>query len=163
MATKAPKSSTKKAAKTAAKTGEFAKLLDSAVPIKLAPGEVIEANVVTKSKNELWVDIKGLATGYVPSREIGDQRALAKLEVGDAVYGSVVASENDDGYVILSIRRAMRDRSWKDLEARFDAKEVLKATVTDANTGGLLLEVDGIRGFMPVSQLAPENYPRVSG
>ncbi|HEY8109035.1 MAG TPA: S1 RNA-binding domain-containing protein [Patescibacteria group bacterium] len=159
------KTATKKVApkKASAKTGEFAKLLDSAAPIKLAPGEVVEANVVTKSKSELWVDIKGLATGYVPSREIGDQRTLAGLEVGDVVHGSVVASENDDGYVILSIRRAMRDRSWKDLEARFDAKEVFDATVIDANTGGLLLEVDGIRGFMPVSQLAPENYPRVSG
>ncbi|MEX1113582.1 MAG: S1 RNA-binding domain-containing protein [Patescibacteria group bacterium] len=141
----------------------FATLLENAAPIRLAPGEVIEANVVTKSKSELWVDIKGLATGYVPAREIGDQRTLTKLAVGDTVYASVLTLENDDGYVILSIRRAQRDRTWTDLEARLDAKEAFEATVTDANTGGLLLDVDGIRGFLPVSQLVPEHYPRVSG
>ncbi len=145
------------------KKESFASLLENAAPIRLAPGEVIEANVVTKSKNELWVDIKGLATGYVPAREIGDQRSLAKLAVGDTVYASVVALENDEGYVILSIRRAQRDRTWTDLEARFEGKEAFEATVADANTGGLLLDAGGIRGFLPVSQLAPEHYPRVSG
>ncbi|MSU75914.1 S1 RNA-binding domain-containing protein [Patescibacteria group bacterium] len=141
----------------------FAKLLDAAEPPVLQVGEVLDATIIAKSKNEIWVDLGGVATGYVPAREIGDGRSFDSLKEGDAIHASVVNRENDDGYVVLSIKRAARDRTWVDLAALFETKDSFPAKVLEANTGGLLMDVSGVRGFLPVSQLAPEHYPRVSG
>lgn len=146
------------------KTGSFASLLDSAEPVSVHAGEVIEATVITKSKSELWVDIAGRSTGYIPANEIGESnRLIHDINVGDKVYASVIVPENDEGYTILSIKRAARDRVWLDLASQFESKDSLEAVVVEANAGGLLLDAGGVRGFLPVSQLAPEHYPRVAG
>jgi small subunit ribosomal protein S1 len=158
-----PKPSSKTAKTPPAKPSGFAKLIEDAAPLELTPGEVVEATVIAKSKTELWTDLQGLATGYVPAREVGDGRLLDSLKVGDSIHASVVSRENEDGYVILSIRRAVRDRAWVDLAARLESKQSFPAKVVEANTGGLLMDVGGLRGFLPVSQLAPEHYPRVAG
>lgn len=143
---------------------QFAKLLDAAEPITLTPGEVVDATVVTKSKSELWVDVGGLVTGFIPAREVAESgKAIHSINVGDTVPASVVVPENDEGYVILSMKRAARDQVWGTLEKQFADKDAFQAKVLEANAGGLLLDAGGVRGFMPVSQLAPENYPRVSG
>lgn len=153
------KSSTSTSAATS-----FAQLLENAEPVRVHVGEVIEATVITKSKSELWVDIAGLATGYVPAPEVGESgSAIHDINVGDAIYASVLVAENDEGYTIMSIKRAARDRVWVDLAKKLETKEVVHAKVTEANAGGLLLDVDGLKGFLPVSQLAPEHYPRVAG
>lgn len=153
-----------KSKKVTTPAGTFAKLLESAAPLKLSAGEVIEAKVIAKSKSELWVDIGGMATGFIPAREIGESgRVIHDIAVGDAITASVVLPENDEGYAILSIKRAVRDKVWVDLQAKFESKDSFPARVVEANAGGLLADVSGVRGFLPVSQLAPEHYPRVAG
>lgn len=143
-------------------TSDFGSLLADAEPLTLRPGEVIESSVIAKSKSELWVDVAGFATGFIPSAEIGDQK-LSEVAVGDTIHASVVSPENDEGYVVLSIKRAARDRIWVELTEKFQTKESFQGKAVEANTGGLLVDVGGIRGFLPVSQLAPEHYPRVAG
>jgi small subunit ribosomal protein S1 len=71
--------------------------------------------------------------------------------------------ESDEGYAILSLKKVAKEKGWEALQERFESGEVFALTAFDANKGGLLVEVDGIRGFLPVSQLSAENYPRVSG
>lgn len=141
----------------------FAKLLESSEPPNLVPGEVVDGTIIAKSKTELWADLGGMATGFVPSREIGDHRSFADLKEGDTLHASVVSRENEDGYVILSIKRAARDQTWVELLKKFETKDSFPAKVLEANTGGLLMDAGGLRGFLPVSQLAPEHYPRVAG
>lgn len=149
---------------TPAKASQFAKLLDQAEPVRLQAGEVIEATVITKSKSELWVDVGGLVTGFIPAREVGESgKVIHDIQVGDTVPASVVVPENDEGYAILSMKRAARDKVWTVLEKHFADKDSFKARVVEANVGGLLLDAGGVRGFLPVSQLAPEHYPRVAG
>lgn len=148
----------------ASKGTAFAKLLETSEPLNLAAGELVDGSIIAKSKSELWIDLAGFATGYIPAREIGEGSDVVHgAKIGDVITASVVASENDEGYVILSIKRAQRDRTWVDLAKRFETKESFPARVVEANTGGLLIDVGGLRGFLPVSQLAPEHYPRVSG
>lgn len=150
--------------KSSASSTSFADLLSQTAPVNVHAGEVIEATVITKSKSELWVDIAGLSTGYIPAQEVGERAAVIHdITVGDRIYASVLVPENDEGYTILSIKRAARDRIWVDLAAKHETKESLEAKVTEANAGGLLLSVEGVKGFLPVSQLAPEHYPRVAG
>lgn len=151
-------------ADSAPKQSEFAKLLDQAAPTRLRAGEVIDAVVVTKSKSELWVDVGGLVTGFIPAREVGESnKIIHDIKVGDTIPASVVTPENDEGYAILSMKRAARDRVWTVLEKQHASGDTLQARVVEANVGGLLLDAGGVRGFLPVSQLAPEHYPRVAG
>src|SRR5674476_1633340 len=69
----------------------------------------------------------------------------------------------EEGHALLSMKRAVKDRGWDEVQRLFDAQEIVEITAYDANRGGLLVELEGIRGFLPVSQLAAGHYPRVSG
>ncbi len=144
-------------------TNEFAKLLDAAQPVRLTAGEVVDVTVISKGRSELWVDIAGYITGCIPSAEIGEGGVLPEVKEGDTIAASIIVPENDDGYAILSIKRAARDQVWVELQQKFSSHESFPARVVEANTGGLLIDAGGVRGFLPVSQLAPEHYPRVSG
>lgn len=132
----------------------------SSVEIKqLQPADVVEGTITAVKKHEVWVDLGPNGIGVVMRREIGGQ----KLEIGQKVTVSVVEPELDEGHALLSMRRAVKDRGWDELQRIFEDQEIIDVMPYDANRGGLLIEVEGIRGFLPVSQLAAGNYPRVSG
>ena len=80
---------------------------------------------------------------------------------GDEVTASVVEVELDNGYSLLSMRKAARDRGWDEVATKLESGEIVTVTPYDANRGGLLAEYEGVRGFLPVSQLSAEHYPRV--
>jgi small subunit ribosomal protein S1 len=126
----------------------------------LETGDVIEGTVASVKKHEVWLDLGARGSGIVVRREIGHGQ---KLEVGQSVTVSVVDPELDEGYALLSMKRAAKDRGWDELQRGFEAQEIIEITPYDANRGGLLVELEGIRGFLPVSQLAAGHYPRVSG
>ena len=126
----------------------------------LNAGDVVEGTITSIKKHEVWVDLGARGTGVVLRREIGYGQ---KLEEGQTVTVSVIDPELDEGHALLSMRRAAKDRGWEELERVFAAGETIEIQPYDANRGGLLVELEGIRGFLPVSQLAAGHYPRVSG
>ncbi len=127
---------------------------------QLEPGDVVEGTVTSLKKHELWVDLGARGVGVVMRREIGHGQPI---EVGQNITVSVIDPEMDEGYALLSMKRAAKDRGWDELQRIFEAAEVIEIVPYDANRGGLLVELEGIRGFLPVSQLAAGHYPRVSG
>jgi small subunit ribosomal protein S1 len=127
---------------------------------ELKAGDVIEGTITTVHKHEVWVDLGAQGVGVVMRREIGHGQ---KLEPGETVVISVVDPELDEGHALLSMKRAAKDRGWDELQRLFDDQEIIEVSPYDANRGGLLVELEGIRGFLPVSQLAADHYPRVSG
>lgn len=127
---------------------------------QLTSGDAVEGKILSVRKHELWVDLGPYGVGLVPRREIGAMRALKE---GDSVTASVVDPELEDGYALLSLRKAAKDRGWDEVKRIFDEGETIEVVAYDANRGGLLVELEGIRGFMPVSQLSAEHYPRVAG
>jgi small subunit ribosomal protein S1 len=127
---------------------------------QLQTGDVIEATVTSVKKHEVWLDLGANGVGVVMRREIGHGQVL---EEGQKVTVSVVDPEMDEGYALLSMKRAVKDRGWDELQRMFEAQEIVEVQAYDANRGGLLVELEGIRGFLPVSQLAAGHYPRVSG
>lgn len=135
-------------------------LLASSDVKQLETGDVVEGIISTLRKHELWVDLGARGVGIVMRREIGHGQPL---EIGQKVTVSVIDPELDEGYALLSMRRAIKDRGWDELKRVFDEQEVVEISPYDANRGGLLVELEGIRGFLPVSQLAAGHYPRVSG
>lgn len=127
---------------------------------QLKSGEVIEGTITSVKKHEVWVDLGPNGIGVIMRRELGHGQVL---EQGQSVVTSVVEPELEEGYALLSMRRAAKDRGWDVLQKFFEDEEIVEASPYDANRGGLLIELEGIRGFLPVSQLAAGHYPRVSG
>lgn len=127
---------------------------------QLEAGDVIEGTISKAAKHQVWIDLGPRGVGVVMRREVGHGQAL---EEGSAVTVSVIDPEMEEGYALLSMRRAAKDRGWDELQRIFDAGEIVEINPYDANRGGLLVELEGIRGFLPVSQLAAGHYPRVSG
>ena len=125
---------------------------------QLVAGEVVHGNVLSVKKHEILIDLGPLGVGLVPRREVGFSK---RYEIGDEVSASIVDTELDNGYSLLSLRKAAKDRGWDDVIARLEAGEIITITPYDANRGGLLVEYEGVRGFLPVSQLSAEHYPRV--
>lgn len=125
---------------------------------QLTAGEVITGTVLSLRKHEVLIDLGAQGVGYVPRREVGFSR---NLKEGDEVTASVVDAELDNGYSLLSLRKAAKDRGWEEVAAKQEAGEIIEVTPYDANRGGLLVEYEGVRGFLPVSQLSAEHYPRV--
>lgn len=125
---------------------------------QLVAGETITGVVLNVKKHEVLVDLGAQGVGLVPRREVGFGRTLT---AGDEVTASIVDSELDNGYSLLSLRKAAKDRGWEEVIAKADAGEIIDITPYDANRGGLLVEYEGVRGFLPVSQLSAEHYPRV--
>ena len=125
---------------------------------QLVAGEMVTGHVLSVRKHEVLIDLGAHGVGFVPRREVGYGRQLA---VGDEVAASVVDAELENGYSLLSLRKAAKDRGWEEVQAKMDAGEIIEVTPHDANRGGLLVEYEGVRGFLPVSQLSAEHYPRV--
>ncbi len=127
---------------------------------QLKVGDVIEGTITSVRKHEIWIDLGANGVGVVMRREIGHGQ---KIEENEIVTVSVVDPEMDEGHALLSMKRAAKDRGWDELQRSFDSQDIVEVIAYDANRGGLLIELEGIRGFLPVSQLAADHYPRVSG
>lgn len=127
-------------------------------------GSLIEGTVISVSKNKALVDIDGVATGIISGQEAYDSSGTLKtLAIGDTVSAYVLDEEDDSGLVVLSLRRASQQKTWTKFIDAYENNTVITVSPNEANKGGLLLNIDGIKGFIPVSQLAPLHYPRVNG
>ncbi len=123
-------------------------------------GDVLEGTIINVTKNGVWLDLGTFGTGLVVGPEVYDLES--EVKVGDAMNASVISQETDEGYVLLSLRKATREKVWEKLARMMNEGEVFKVKPFDANKGGLLIEYETVRGFLPVSQLSTEHYPRVS-
>jgi RNA binding S1 domain protein len=125
---------------------------------QLTTGETIVGHVLSIKKHEVLIDLGARGVGYVPRREVSFSR---KYDIGDEVTASIVDTELDNGFVLLSLKKAAKDRGWNEVAAKMESGEIITVTPYSANRGGLLVEYEGVNGFLPVSQLSAENYPRV--
>lgn len=132
-------------------------------PAPLQEGQIIDGVVSAVGRARVYVDIMPHGTGLIYGREYMNARdILRKVSVGDAINAKVVEVENEDGYIELSLKEARQALIWADAEEAHKRGTVLSLEVKDANKGGLIIEWQGIQGFLPASQLSAENYPRVS-
>ena len=127
-------------------------------------GELIEGVVVGIGKNEVLLDINGVNIGVVRGKEILDESGDASnLKIGDTIAATVLELDNENGELELSFRYAGHQKAWENLETIQSASDIVDAKIIDANKGGLMIKVGNVVGFLPVSQLTTEHYPRVEG
>ncbi|MBR3169454.1 S1 RNA-binding domain-containing protein [Candidatus Saccharibacteria bacterium] len=143
-----------------AKKNTFETLLNENQDVskKVVAGDTVDGKVISIKKHEILIDLGNQGVGLVPRREAS---FIKDLELGAEVTASVIEAEMDDGYVLLSLRKAVKDKGWDEINTKMENAETVEITPYDANRGGLLVEYEGIRGFLPVSQLSAEHYPRV--
>src|SRR3989338_5349369 len=116
-------------------------LLDNAEEIKLpVPGDLIDGTVVTIWKNNVLVDLGGFATGIITGQEAHDSSGTAKsLKEGDTVSAYILEEENEDGLVVLSLRKASQQKTWDKFTTAYESAEAITVSANEANKGGLLL------------------------
>ena len=123
---------------------------------------LVEGPVIFIQKSSVFVDLSPFGTGIIYGREfINAKDIIKKISLGDVVKAKVVEVENEDGYTELSLREAKQALIWSDAEKAIKSKTIMALEIKDANKGGLILEWQGIQGFLPASQLKAEHYPRV--
>ena len=131
-------------------------LLDSMAPIKaVRRGDVVEGVVMRADSDGIFVNIGQKAEGHVPPTEMRtlNDEELADLVVGVSVLTMVVRPETADQPAILSVDRAVGEQGWRYLEKALDSGEVIEGAITGFNRGGSIVEVEGVQGFVPMSQL----------
>jgi small subunit ribosomal protein S1 len=127
-------------------------------------GDIVEGVVINVGKREVRLDIPGFTTGIVRGRELMDESGdYTNLKVGDKVSATVLELENERGELELSFRHAGHQKAWSNLDELRQSGRIVKVRVVDANKGGLMIKLGQVAGFLPVSQLAVEHYPRVEG
>lgn len=127
-------------------------------------GDVVKCGIIFIEKGEVHVDVSGLTVGVVRGRELfAEASEYSHLETGQEVEATVLELENENGEMELSFRIAGFQRVWDNLKKWMRESLTIKAKVISANKGGLMMQVEAVVGFMPVSQLSPEHYPRVAG
>lgn len=123
-------------------------------------GDVVKGSVIAVGRNEVRCDLNGLAIGLIRGPELDKNM---DLRVGDEVEATVIELDNEFGELELSLKGAGRKRAWEKIKELFTQGTVLTVKVLDANKGGLITRVENVPAFIPVSQLSPNNYPRVAG
>ena len=144
---------------------EFQRLMEEGQYLHVpAVGDVVKGKIISADRREVRVDIDGLTTGVIRGREIFSESAQYDgLNVGDDVEATVIDLENENGEMELSFRFAGQKRAWEELREMFTTGKIIDVKITEANKGGLIVSVNHVTGFLPVSQLSPDHYPRVTG
>tara|TARA_Y100000310_G_scaffold343500_1_gene451443 strand:- start:44 stop:1159 length:1116 start_codon:yes stop_codon:yes gene_type:complete len=125
-------------------------------------GVLVDGRIIAKEKTAVYIDLEIFGTGIIYGREYLNARdIIKKAQIGDSITAKVVDLENEDGYIELSLREAKQAVMWNEAEGALKSKETFELIAKEANRGGLMLEWQGLVGFLPASQLKPEHYPRV--
>ncbi|MBU6231055.1 MAG: S1 RNA-binding domain-containing protein [Patescibacteria group bacterium] len=126
-------------------------------------GDLVEGPVIAVEKSAVFVDLAPFGTGIIYGREfIVARDVIKKINVGDVIAAKIVDNAHKEGYYELSLKEARQALIWNEAESAIREKKVLDLPVKEANKGGLLIEWQGITGFLPASQLKAEHYPRIT-
>lgn len=128
----------------------------------LKTGDLVEGVVIEKSPRQIVVDLGKFGTGVVYRGELINAKNIVKeLNNGDTLQAKVVETDNNEGFVELSLSAAEKQKNWAKIDEIYEKEDIFSVKVIDANKGGLIADIGGIQAFLPASQLTPENYPDV--
>ncbi len=135
-----------------AKPEDFPDLLEKTI-VTFNSGDVIEGTVVRIDRNEVFVDVGYKSEGVIPSRELTVRKSVNPNEIvkeGEKIKALVLDKEDDEGRLLLSVKRALYEKAWADIQEVADNKTSIKGTVIESVKGGLIVDI-GVRGFLPAS------------
>jgi len=128
----------------------------------LKEGDAVDVSLLAIEGQKAFFDVKNRGTGTVVGRELSSAKDIIKaLGKDQTTSATIINPENEEGYIELSLVKALRQQNWQDVKALKDSGVTVSVKISAANTGGLLTDVNGIKAFIPVSQLSAQNYPHV--
>ena len=127
-------------------------------------GQIVQGTIINVSKASAVVDLGPIGIGIVyPGQFYDDPNRMKTLKKGDVISTMLIEVENEDGYRELSLKAAQLTTAWGDIKEKMEKGELVKTPIININKGGLVIEINGIQGFLPLSQLSSEHYPKVEG
>lgn len=133
------------------------------VPNPPSIDDLVEGPVISIDKGAVYIDLPPFGTGIIYGREFQNARdIIKKINVGDIVAGKVIDIGGKEGYIEISLKEARQALTWSEAEDAIREKCIFELPIVDANKGGLIINWQGLTGFLPASQLKPEHYPRIS-
>ncbi len=125
-------------------------------------GELLNAVFINRDKRAYYFDLGRYGTGILYGLELLNARDNVKeLKIDDSVLAKVVEPDNENGYVELSLAETSKHKAWQEIQELEEKGEVLTVKINNANSGGLITEINELQAFLPVSQLTTDHYPRV--
>ncbi len=125
-------------------------------------GDLVDGKFIKKTPKAAYLDMGAFGTGIVYGIELMNaQEVLKEAKPGDVITGKIIDIENEDGYVELSLREVGKQRSWQEVKELKEKGDVIDIKITGANSGGLMTELNSLKAFLPVSQLASSHFPKV--
>src|SRR3990167_3197550 len=126
-------------------------------------GDIVEGPVISLDRARLYIDLPPFGTGVIYGREYMNAREVIKrTNVGDRIQAKVLSVNTKDGYIELSLKEARQAVLWAEAEDAVKNKLQFELVIKEANKGGLIMDWQGLAGFLPASQLKAEHYPRVT-
>jgi len=133
-------------------------------PKGLTRGQKVKGKVTEKSSKRLLLDIEGKGEGLVAEKAFDEAKSFIKgLEVGDEVIAEVIVAETPDGFTILSLRKAAQETAWEKLKEAKKEKKAIGVLAKGVNPSGVVVDVVGLTGFIPGSQLGKQVSKNPSG
>jgi small subunit ribosomal protein S1 len=125
-------------------------------------GQTVEGKFIGAGRFAVYIDLGSVGVGVIYGKEYyAAKDVLKRLKPESTIKAKVVEVDNEDGYLELSLTDAQREVSWETLKETEQTSQTVMVNIAGANKGGLLAEMEGIKGFLPLSQLSIKNYPRV--
>src|SRR3990167_1520641 len=127
-------------------------------------GQILMGEIISVSKSNVFLDFGPIGIGIVyPGQFYDNPERMKALQKGDKVSSIIVELENEEGYRELSLKAAQLTTAWEDIKEKMEKGELISTKIININKGGLIVEVNGVQGFLPLSQLSSEHYPKVEG
>ncbi len=134
----------------------MAELLEQSADIQpVEKGTFINGTIVSIGDNEILVNVGSKYEGIIKAKDLDriDPAYLETLKVGDQIRVYVLQISDEEGYVVLSLNKALIEQDWEEAEKLFESGELLRRKVVSTNKGGLIVNFGSVRGFVPGSQL----------
>ena len=124
-----------------------------ASPLPPNEGDLVEGPVVATAKNKVFIELHPFGTGIIYGREfLTASDILRRVKPGDTIAAKVVGTANSEGYIELSLMEARQALIWAEAEKAVAKGTIFEVLVKEANKGGLMLDWQGVTGFLPASQ-----------
>jgi|AntAceMinimDraft_18_1070375.scaffolds.fasta_scaffold57355_3 small subunit ribosomal protein S1 len=125
-------------------------------------GSFVEAFILEKEKRALFIDLSPYGTGIIQGANYLDTKSyIKKLEIGAKVLVKILDWNNEEGLIEMALQNLEKEKAWKKIKEMKKDDETLTLLISEVNAGGLMGNIENIKGFLPASQLSKSHYPKV--
>ncbi|MBI4085587.1 MAG: 30S ribosomal protein S1 [Candidatus Liptonbacteria bacterium] len=145
------------------KTALLQVIKDELSNVRLRDGEIVEVELIKKTPRGVFFDLGKFGTGIVYGAELSNAREiLKKINPGDRISARIENIDGEGGYIELSLAEASKQKVWQQVQELQESGEIVKVKVTGSNPSGLIVDLLGLKAFLPMSQLSPDHYPKTA-